>query len=218
VQKYRFSNLRHTEFIKLIIKTRYWRSVLSDSAWAAVDYTTNPASSYGIYPHASIDGLNSEEEVIDAYGLVYNWFAATSESDLCPDGWHVPGNDEVDTLISYLSGGQTTCGKQLKSCRQVNAPAGGDCNTTEYPRWNSFPGFFGMDDYDFSALPAGYRTSTGSYGFVGVMTGFWTSSIFQLDPPFGWVAPAFRMDQANDLIFREMWQPLLGYSVRCVKN
>jgi uncharacterized protein (TIGR02145 family) len=192
---------------------------LNNEDWAAVDYTENPAPSYGLYPHTQIEGLNSDEEVMDAYGILYNYFAATDSLGICPSGWHVPSNEEIDTLLSYISGGEAFGGKQLKSCRQVSTPQGGDCVTSDHPRWNFFSSsFFGTDDYGFGALPAGYRTSGGNYTFVGAMTGFNTSTIGLAVPPYGWVMPALRMDQANDVVFREMWQPLLGWSVRCVKD
>lgn len=194
--------------------------ILDDEAWAAVDYLTNPRASYGLYPHEQINGLDSDEEVMNAYGLVYNYFAVTHEKGICPTGWHVPSNDEIDTLLSNLSLGLDFAGRQLKSCRQVNSPLGGDCNVDEHPRWNfGSADYYGTDDYGFSGLPAGYRTSSGSYTFLGTMTGIATSTIEFIGPPHNiYATPNLRMDFFNDVVFREYWEPILGWSVRCVKD
>ncbi|MCE1201483.1 MAG: fibrobacter succinogenes major paralogous domain-containing protein [Bacteroidia bacterium] len=201
--------------------------LLNDTDWSQVDYINNPAPSYGLYPHQSINGLNNDQQVKEAYGTLYNWFAATSTHGICPTGWRLPSKADVDSLLVFVSNGTydpnnyqstTTEGKKLKSCRQENSPLGGSCNTSTHPRWNAFSGIFGTDVNGFGALPAGYRTSSGTYSFVGTMTGFWTSEIELAVPPFGWSARALRMDQANDVVFREYWQPLLGYSIRCVRD
>lgn len=192
---------------------------LDNTAWAAVDYTSNPAPSYGLYPHTSISGLNSDEDVMNAYGVVYNYFAATSSNGVCPSGWHVPSNEEIDVLLGNISGGEILGGKKLKSCRTVSSPLGGDCATSTHPRWNSSGStYYGTDEYGFNALPAGYRTGSGTYSHVATMTGFNTTTIGLAVPPFGWVMPALRMDYVNDVVFREMWQPNLGWSIRCVKD
>lgn len=193
--------------------------ILNNADWAAVDYSTNPLPSHGLYPHTAIEGLNSDEAVMEAYGVLYNYFAATDPRGICPPGWHVPSNAEIDTLLNFISGGEQFGGKQLKSCRQVSTPEGGDCETSIHPRWNFWGStIWGTDDYGFSALPAGYRTGGGTYAFIGAMTGFNTSTIELVVHPFDYVMPALRMDQANDVVFREMWQPKLGWSVRCVKD
>ncbi len=47
------------------------------------------------------------------FGKLYNWQAVSSDL-LCPAGWHVPDNDEWNTLADYL-GGATNAGDKLKS-------------------------------------------------------------------------------------------------------
>jgi uncharacterized protein (TIGR02145 family) len=36
-----------------------------------------------------------------AYGGIYNWYAVNT-GKLCPTGWHVPANNEWNTLQTYL--------------------------------------------------------------------------------------------------------------------
>ena len=47
------------------------------------------------------------------YGLLYNWYAATDARLICAEGWEVPTNAQINTLISY-AGGLSTGGAKLK--------------------------------------------------------------------------------------------------------
>ena len=110
----------------------------------------------------------------DTYGALYNWYATVDANSLCPTGWHVPTNDEWTTLADFIGGTGSPNGNKLKSCRQVNSPQGGGCNTSEHPRWDE-SSENGTDDYGFSGLPSGYRGNVGEFGNVGG-TGIWWSS------------------------------------------
>jgi len=98
----------------------------------------------------------------DTYGRLYNWEMAR---DICPDGWHLPSQEEWEVLTSYI-GDFYTAGKKLK------ATSG----------WNDYNGASdnGMDEYGFSALPGGYGGSYHSDGiliFNGIgIVGFWWSA------------------------------------------
>jgi hypothetical protein len=39
----------------------------------------------------------------NTYGALYNWYAINT-GKLCPEGWHLPGEDEWTTLSTYLGG------------------------------------------------------------------------------------------------------------------
>jgi uncharacterized protein (TIGR02145 family) len=96
---------------------------------------------YGIYPHEQIEGIESDADVVKAYGLHYNWYAVESKK-LCPSGWRVPRLDDWEELFGYLIDNYDyidnwfDVGATLKSCRQADSPMKGDCNTSEHPRWN----------------------------------------------------------------------------------
>ena len=82
---------------------------------------------------------------------------------ICPPGWHLPNDDEWNTLITVV-GGESTAGKVLKS----------------QSGWYYLAN--GTDDYGFSALPVGDRgnapnSSEFSYGSEGTLTYFWSSSM-----------------------------------------
>ncbi len=193
---------------------------LSDSEWSN---TTSGA--FTIYPHGSIAGLNSDEEVVEAYGALYNWHAVTT-GNLCPAGWSVPSDAEWAQLVNHLmdeygyhndpsSSDINGAGNALKSCRRVNSPEGGDCDTYEHPRWNedtSGHNHYGFDAFDFSALPGGRRYADGSFGSIGIYGSWWSSTLLG---PFPWVR---MMGSSSPNVFP--WRPdqRSGLSIRCLRD
>jgi uncharacterized protein (TIGR02145 family) len=67
-----------------------------------------PNSKYGAFGAAAnldpagIAGLTTNEEVIDNYGRVYNWYAVSDPRGLCPTGWHVPSHEEWNQIERYI--------------------------------------------------------------------------------------------------------------------
>ena len=58
-----------------------------------VDWTNATEGAFAVYPNAFIDGLISDEEVLDAYGALYNWHAVAT-GNLCPVCWRVSGDED----------------------------------------------------------------------------------------------------------------------------
>ena len=100
-------------------------------------------------------------------------------------------------------------GNELKSCRQVNSPLSGGCNTNEHPRWDEDPwnGFFGTDDYGFSCLPGGYRHFVAAYEYLGSSGYWWTSTEYYT---------RYISCGGDDLLYRTK-DARYGFSVRCIK-
>ncbi|MFP4556865.1 MAG: fibrobacter succinogenes major paralogous domain-containing protein [Bacteroidales bacterium] len=134
---------------------------LSNNDWW---YSQTPA--YTTYPDSSIPGLNSMEEVLEAYGALYNGYAVMDSRGLCPVGWRVPTYDEWTELFENL-GGPEIAGGKLKSER--TAP-------DAHPRWDS-PNESATNEINFNGLPAGMRKFNGEYDWIGSRTNFWTSTL-----------------------------------------
>ena len=45
---------------------------------------------------------NDDESNAAIYGYLYNWYAVDDSREVCPDGWHVPTDDEYKELEIYL--------------------------------------------------------------------------------------------------------------------
>jgi len=76
---------------------------------------------YEVYPFTGITNnpnLTTQQEVVDAYGLLYNWFATQDVRGLIDtnDGWRIPSRNDFQILT-----GQTTSTEDLRSTRQVGS-------------------------------------------------------------------------------------------------
>jgi len=186
---------------------------LSQSEW---DNTTNGAYSYP----------DNNVSMGDAYGLLYNWYAATSNKGLCPEGWHVPTHDEWTQFTQYLIANNSNAtednlGILLKSCRKVNSSLGGNCSTSTHPRWDSGGTHDGTDAFGFAALPGGVLFMGGFFDGFGHAAVWWTTS--EVDYSDGntsedEVAWFIEVGNHYEFVFENWEWKASGCSVRCVRN
>jgi uncharacterized protein (TIGR02145 family) len=173
----------------------------------------------------------------DLSGGLYTWHTvmngATSSNTnpsnvqgICPTGWHVPSDAEWTELVDYVvaqgypnSNVVTGAGNALKSCRQVSSPLGGDCATSEHPRWDSHPPHYGTDEFGFSALPGGERSVYFiNYPFVEFGNyGYWWSSTETSTDDLDW-AWYRKLSFNNGFVTRSDFDKGNGFSVRCVRD
>ncbi len=149
----------------------------------------------------------------DSYGAMYNWYAVDDARGLAPAGWHVSTVDEWTDLTDYIGGIGSPHGNELKSCRQVDSPLGGGCNTNEHPRWSQDNDNWGTDDYGFSGLPGGYRHDYGTFYIIGNY-GFWWSST-DYSSEYAW---SRRLDYNAGNVTPATYTKVKGSSVRCIKD
>ncbi len=143
----------------------------------------------------------------DKYGALYNWYAVDDPHGLCPTGWHVPSKDEWYALIINIGAAY-----KIRSCRQVNSPSGGECNTTEHPRWNEFPGTgIGLNEYELSLLPGGARAGA-YFGHIGNYGAWWSST---QDNDGAWYR---LMENDGPDLYIYQNEKYRGNSVRCLKD
>jgi uncharacterized protein (TIGR02145 family) len=172
----------------------------NNSAWE-----NNTTGAYAWY--------NNDISNKDLYGALYNWYAVDNAKDLCPVGWRVPSDEDWNALQDFIPGLDHLKGNKLKSCRQVNSPLGGDCNTNLHPRWNEHGTHYGTDEYGFSGLPGGRRVSTGNYQEIGSF-GWWRTSTEISGNNHGkWLGSGSGSIGNQPLIPKNQ-----GLSVRCIKN
>jgi len=152
--------------------------VLGDGDWAST--SMGARSTYGNDPGN-----------LELYGMLYNGFAASNVSGLCPSGWHVSTGDDWDVLKEFLvSDGvpENAVGTALKS--------------------TSGWGTNGTDDYGFGGLAGGFRNGvSGPFGNAGVEGNWWTLSGSGFS----------RLGSGESLIVGSSGSNS-GYSVRCVRN
>ncbi len=158
---------------------------LDDDQW-----TEAISGAFAVYQHSGFDdggnsiiGLDNDEQMIEAYGLHYNWYAASDSRNICPVGWEVPSDSQWSELTDYLidsyeeinDGNIST---YLISCFQLNAQNDPSCNREAHPRWyEAGLTYYGLDAFSFSALPAGGIIKTSEGDNIGYNAHFWTSSV-----------------------------------------
>jgi len=149
----------------------------------------------------------------DSYGALYNWWTTIDPNGLCPTGWHVPSHDEWTDLTDYIGGTSSPHGNELKSCRQVNSPLGGSCNTSDHPRWHEYGTHYGTDDYGFSGLPCGLRSLNGGFFNIGVVGIWWSSTEYLSDYAYLRFLNYFDGSVSGEIVNKHY-----GYSVRCLRD
>jgi uncharacterized protein (TIGR02145 family) len=133
---------------------------------------------------------------------LYNWKTAKRA---CPDGWHLPSDDEWKNLEKYLG------------MSQSDADDSGWRGTDEGKRLKSTTGWNfngnGTDVYGFLALPGGYRDSNGACSYIGLTGYWWSSSEFSTN--YAW----YRLLGYNkSFVYRYFHYKGWGFSVRCVRD
>jgi uncharacterized protein (TIGR02145 family) len=134
---------------------------------------------------------NSEDSCAK-YGRLYGLETAKKS---CPDGFHLPSNEEW-TALGTSVGGSKTAGKKLKST------AG----------WNKNGN--GTDEFEFSALPGGSKYED-KYYRVGE-TGYWWTSTDGIGNLYGFLK-MMELDK-NGIIEWSDDEGTFMFSVRCVQD
>ncbi len=148
------------------------------------------------------------------YGALYNWHAINNPNGLCPEGWHVPSDDEWTQLTDFVEADFSSIGQKLKSCRQVNSISAGACSTSEHPRWDEHPFQYGTDDYHLSLLPGAWRGPDGDFDLlVGSNGVFWTST--SQNAQEAWLR---QFNYNNGFVIQNFLEKAFGFSVRCIKD
>ena len=145
----------------------------------------------------------------DIYGNLYNWYAVDDDRGVCPEGWHVPTDEQFMELEMYLGMSEEEAnsfgwrGTNEGSKLAGNSDLWDDGNLEN----NSEFGTSG-----FTGLPAGYRIyhnglylNMGNYGF------FWSSS--EYDSNYAWYRILY-YNYSN--VYRFFYNKHYGFSVRCL--
>ena len=156
---------------------------IGSQTWMAENLNYKTASSFCYY---------DDEEYCNKYGRLYLWKATV---DVCPDGWHLPTENEFRTLIETV-GGDSIAGRVLKSASGWDSA---DRN--------------GTDAFGFTALPAGERDYVGNFFSEGGFANFWGST--EAGPE---QAANMRISHSYESAYIYASGKDYAFSVRCIKN
>jgi len=152
----------------------YQTVVIGTQTWFARNLNYDPGTGYSAC-------YREEPSNCDTYGRLYSWLTAmalgvecyyegcdydeTQHQGICPEGWHIPSDADLNTLIEY-AGGESEAGAKLR------ASTG----------WNPSDGVENLDTYGFSALPGGLGQQQDcvdcgfAFGNVGSYGYWWLSN------------------------------------------
>jgi uncharacterized protein (TIGR02145 family) len=160
-----------------------WGS-LSTGAYG--DYDNNPSNS-------------------DTYGRLYNWYTVDDSRGACPEGWHMPSDEEFLALEMFLGMSESEANSTDWRGTNEGSKLAGNAEL-----WDSGDleqnSAFGSSG--FNALPAGYRNQ-GNYISLQHQSYFWSSS------ETGWSRV---MDSSRSDVLRFTVGNQSGYSVRCIRD
>lgn len=167
---------------------------------------------------------NGDANNVSTYGYLYNWKAVMRSSSssssnpsrvqgICPDGWHVPSDEEWTQLTDYVSNQSGYwCDENSENIAKALASttgwsnSNGTCTIGYEPSANNTTGF------DVQPVSAYYGNFGGYYGF-GAYAGFWCATEYNSESAY-----IRSFDSKNAYVGRGYDIKSNGYSVRCVHD
>ena len=157
---------------------------------AISDWNSTLSGAYCIYYDST--------PLVGVYGRLYNWYAAHDARNPCPSGWHVPVDDEWQTLMTFC-GGDSIAGGKLKETGNIHW-AGTNAGAT--------------NETGFTGLPGGQRAVYGLYYDFLTYGGFWSSTIV----PLSYAHARSLYDSDPKCYLDDQFTPDFAVSIRCIKN
>ncbi len=140
---------------------------------------------------------NYDQELLDDYGYLYNGYSMMDERNIAPIGWHIPTEEEWQTMVNQL-GGITIAGGKIKGI-----------GTSHWARYN----IGATNESGFTALPGGYILQDGTFRNQGSYGYFGTASEVDEEKIWYWKVQYDGRD-----LYRYDIPKQTGLSVRCVKD
>ena len=155
------------------------------------------------------DQACDENWAIVEYGRLYNFLAVDDERGLCPQGWHVPTDEEFQQMEGAL--GMSAEELSAEGYRGTNQ---GDMLKTQFGWFSSGNG---TNEVSFNGEASGFRGPSASFLGAGVECNWWTADaagVFDGDED-AW-SRTLRYNQGG--IQRYHWGQGNGFSVRCIQD
>jgi len=143
-------------------------------------------------------------------GNLYNWYAVNDDRNICPDGWHIPSDDEFKQLEIYL--GMSEDESNAEDWRGTNE----GCKLAGYGTLWEDSGLEQNDEFGtsgFNAPGGGHMAPDGGVAQPRWHALYWTSTDY--DSIDAW---SRRLHFQKTEVKRDMNNKHDGYSCRCVKD
>jgi len=169
--------------------------------WFAEDLRYDNGCMENEWGYSNVDSCREQSEEYD--GLLYQWSAVMDGSDeegaqgICPAGWHIPTQDDWETLTSYLDA-------------NYDGRIGGDAiKDPDVEGWCSDESVCG--EIEFLSLPAGNSSRGDEPINIGTEVRYWSSTVGENDRVFSvWV---------RDFVLTSAYHgKTTGHPARCIQN
>ena len=134
--------------------------------------------------------------------LFYNWYTINT-GKLCPSGFHIPSENDWQTLLTYIQDEVGAPEDVAASLRTNNHPLKWVCDATEH-----------LDTYGFEAVPSGFRLNDGSYNYGHFFARYWSTTPSRWDITNN--LATFEIDCSYAIIGDSPKN--FGNPVRCIKD
>jgi uncharacterized protein (TIGR02145 family) len=169
---------------------------------------------------------DNSESNCDIYGGLYSWYetvngenfgsikyvsgSSTMIQGICPDGWHVPSDEEFKTLEMYL--GMSASSANSTTYRGTDEGTKLKSTTGWYSNYSNGNG---TNSSGWNGLPGGSRDDSGGWFYRVGMDGSWWSSSEGSSSDYAW-RRLLSFEYAQ--VYRYSYPKSYGFSVRCLQN
>lgn len=162
----------------------------------AEDWASSEGAAYCYYGNRS--------SFIEQFGLLYNWYVAADDREVCPSGWHVATDEDWIVLEKHL-------GMSAEESIRMTAWRG----TVEGDKIKDIS-FGGNNSSGFTALGTGYRDPDGVFKAMGTDNDYWTSTPYDNKGTTEGVLHGLLNSKSS--IVRNFHVPGYGFCIRCVRD
>lgn len=157
----------------------------------------------------------AEYDVVRRYGRLYP-FNETIRYFIDQQGvWKVPTESDFASLRDYLNNiTSNSSNVLLKSRFQLGTPLGERFDTSDHPRWDLDASSYGLDEFNFGALPSGKKDSNNDYLNLGSKLILRTKTL----SPNNNLAWVFEFSLINSSISRTTLQHIEYSSIRLCRD
>lgn len=145
-------------------------------------------------------------------GLLYNYYAVLSDSNLAPEGWHIATDDDWKALERFMGISE----EQLNKTGWRGSQQADQLRLSGSNFWKRYDEIWSSNSTQFSAMAGGCRLPDGRWSQpLGLLyAGFWWTNTQR-----GQDEACYRyMDYKSSRIFRSFDDMRYAFSIRCVKD